>query len=243
MAAETRPLSRRAIRAVLRRLPVRANRFLGQRWEPLYWRGFLRTRGMEWPWDYEARLDPGAELTEFLILERLADLPDPVSVLDAGAGPLTVLGKVVSGRRLEITATDALGEAYGKLLAREGVRAPVPTLACAGEDLLDRFGPDRFDVAYSRNALDHAADVSRIIENMIAVTRPGGFVLLKHLHREGERRDYTMLHSWNFDLDGDAPVVFDRRTRIDLRRTFGHAASIEGFRRDEWVCVVMRKPR
>ena len=243
MTQDPRPLSRRAIRAVLRRLPTRANRFLGRRWEPLYWRTFFRTRGMEWPWDYEARLDPTARLNEFLILERLADLPDPVSVLDVGAGPLTELGKVIPGRRLEITATDALGDAYRKLLAREGLTAPVPTLACAGEDLLEHFGPDRFDVAYSRNALDHAADVARIIENMIAVTRPGGFVLLKHLQREGERRDYTMLHSWNFDIDDGAPVVFDRRTHIDLKRAFGHAGEIEAFRRNEWVCVVIRKAR
>lgn len=223
-------------------LPAGLNRAIGLRYEVRFWRRFLETRGYEWPEDYDVRLDPAAELVEPLIVERLASLPETVSILDVGAGPMTALGKRVPGRRIDITAVDPLGDAYRRLLEERGLRAPVPTLACAGEDIRERFGDDRFDVVYARNALDHSRDPLGIIKNMLAVARPGGLVALRHVRREGEQRGYTLLHAWNFDVDGGVPVLFDRRRRISLPDALP-GAQVEAYAERHWVCMVLTKAR
>jgi SAM-dependent methyltransferase len=65
--------------------------------------------------------------------------------------------------------------------------------------LTERFDSDSFDVAYSRNALDHAVDPLLIVERMLAVVRPGGHVLLRHGRNEAVSEAYVQLHQWNFD--------------------------------------------
>jgi SAM-dependent methyltransferase len=75
----------------------------------------------------------------------------------------------------------------------------VPTQACEGERLLERFGPDTFDVAYARNAIDHVVDPRRVIENMVGIVRSRGYVVLRHTRNEALNHDYGQLHQWNFD--------------------------------------------
>jgi SAM-dependent methyltransferase len=236
----------RAATAALKRvagwMPARLNRAVGLRYESRFWRRHLETRGLGWARNFDALLDPDAPLTEGLILDRLASLPETISILDVGAGPLTVLGKNVPGRRLEMTAVDPLGDSYRALLERNGMVAPVPTLPCAGEDLLRRFGENRFDVSFARNALDHSRDPLEIIRNMLAVTRPGGFVALRHMRREGERRGYTLLHAWNFDLAQGEPVLFNRRKTIRFAEAVPSTVRTEGHLDGHWVCIVLTKP-
>src|SRR5438034_8427673 len=73
-----------------------------------FWRRWFETRGLHWPEDYRKRLDADALLEEQLIVDRLPELDDVVSILDVGAGPLTVLGKRFPGTSLRITAVDPL---------------------------------------------------------------------------------------------------------------------------------------
>lgn len=233
--------SREPLRRLAGRLPPGVNRIVGLEMEKRFWRRYVQTRGSGWGLTLDDRLDPEAPLTERLILDRLDGLPRELSILDVGAGPLTVLGKRIEGRTVHMTATDPLGDTYRELLAREGVVAPpVATLTCAGEDLLERFGPARFDVAYARNALDHARDPLTIIRNMIALTKPGGLVALRHNRREGERRQYTLLHAWNFDVTDEGPVLFDRRRRFVLRDALGASADVGGHLDRQWACAVIR---
>ena len=231
--------SKAAVQAIAGRLPARLNRAIGLWYEPQFWQRYLETGAFGSEAGLEPLFDPDRPLREPLIVDRLDSLPRELSILDVGAGPLTTLGKRIEGRRVEITPVDPLGDQYRKIVERRGV-APVPTLTCAGEDLLERFGPGRFDVAYARNALDHTRDALAIIRNMIAVTRPGGLVALRHNRREAERRGYTLLHAWNFDLSDDGPVLFDRRRRIVLREALRTEADVEGFLDRDFVCVAIR---
>jgi SAM-dependent methyltransferase len=202
----------------------------------------LEGGGLRWHSDLRRDLDPNSALDETLILDRLSQLPTEISVLDVGAGPLTNLGTQIPGRRVEIIAIDPLGNEYARTLADLGLTSPVPTQTCRGEEVRARFGDRRFDIAYSRNALDHAADPVRIIENMLAVTKIGGFVVLRHHDREAERRRYTLLHQWNFGLEDDAPIIWNRRARVSLRDRFGDRARIEACRdRDGTICIVLSR--
>jgi SAM-dependent methyltransferase len=185
--------------------------------EVAFWKKNLETKGLHWPWAYERGIDPRATILDPLITERIDGIAsDPVRILDVGAGPLTSVGKVHPGRTLEIVPTDALADEYDRLLADAGVEPPIRTQQCRGEDLLEHFGADSFDLAYARNSLDHSADPLRIIQNMLAVVRPGGFVLLRHYQNEAEIARYEELHQWNFNVRDDHLVVWNRRASHDV---------------------------
>lgn len=172
--------------------------------EALYWDSWLGTRGRAWAADVAAaerefveRFDPRTEFDPHL-RELIQSTVDPVRVLDVGAGPATCLGTQWPGRRIEITPIDALGGTYGDMLAVHGLKAPVRTVCCQGEELHQRFAAEYFDMAYARNSLDHAYDPFLIIGNMLRVVKPGGVVYLLHHIREADTQRRQGLHQWNF---------------------------------------------
>ena len=178
-----------------------------------FWRKWLSTKGMYWPDDFTARFDP-----DRVIDGHLAPYVDRVDaarvrILDVGSGPLTKLGKKHPSKRLEITATDLLAHEYDRLLAEFGILPPVRTVYADAEQLLERFGHDAFDIVNGQNCIDHMAHPQRAIEQMIAVTRPGGYVVLFHAENEGEREHYDQLHQWNFTCEDAAFIIRDRMGR------------------------------
>jgi SAM-dependent methyltransferase len=176
----------------------------------------------QWAWDREERLDPTTEIRDPLVreeLERLAS--DEVSILDVGAGPLTSLGYRYPGRTVTIVPVDPLAGDYDRLLAEAGLEPPVRTAAVAGEDLVELFGRERFDIAYAANSLDHSADPLRIIANMVEVVRPGGVVLLRHKRNEGESARYGGLHQWNFDAADGRLRLWNDTVEIDVGEALG----------------------
>jgi SAM-dependent methyltransferase len=223
--AEGRNRNRQPRRALPRRVLMHFS--VGRR---LWWRG--RRRGEvdfwadwlagapgteQWAADRGLRLSPDTEVRDPLVRAELERLPNrAVSILDVGAGPLTILGYRYPGKTLTIEPVDPLADEYDRLLAELDLEPPIRTVAVAGEQLLERFGPGAFDLAYAANSLDHSADPLRIIQNMVAVVRTGGIVLLRHKRNEGESACYGGLHQWNFDVSGDDLVLWNNATRIDV---------------------------
>lgn len=165
-----------------------------------YWRDWLDSRGGKWADDYRYRFDPEAEVADRALRDVLAHLPQQrVSILDVGAGPVSAVGYRYPGKTLSLTAVDPLADEYERVLEQKGLMPPVRTESVGGEELAQRFGADLFDVAYSRNALDHAVDPVAIIENMLTVVRPQGYVVLRHVRNEAVNQAYVQLHQWNFD--------------------------------------------
>jgi SAM-dependent methyltransferase len=121
----------------------------------------------------------------------------------------------------------------------------------AGERLLEHFGPEHFDIAYSRNALDHAVDPLGIVEQMLAVVRPGGHVVLRHVRNEAVRQAYVQLHQWNFDERDGRPVLWRPGREIDVAHALEGRARVEcsvepdrGGEQFEWVVWdIAREPR
>jgi len=159
--------------------------------EEMFWGRYLSTGGDLWPDDFALRL--GQRTLGRVELECLRRLPDgAVRIVDVGAGPLTTLGSDHPSKSIEIVAVDPLAERYDELLAAARIEPPVRTQPCHGEKLLERFGPDSFDLAHARNSLDHSYDPIAVVDNMLAVVRPGGFVILHHWANEGERESYKL---------------------------------------------------
>jgi SAM-dependent methyltransferase len=167
--------------------PVRGRR--RALWEETwYWRDWLASSGGNWPDDYAHRFNPCAEINDPALRRVIAELPrETVAMLDVGSGPASSVGYRFPGRRVVLEAVDPLADRYNRLLDEAGVAPPVRPRPVHGERLIDHFGPDRFDVAYSRNALDHAVDPVLIVENMLGVVRAGGHVVLRHSRNEGIR--------------------------------------------------------
>jgi SAM-dependent methyltransferase len=215
-----------------------------------FWEDYLDSGGLEWPDEYAERLDPSTPLREHLIADRLDALPSPlISILDVGAGPMTTLGKTHPGKTLAITAVDPLATEYDRLLEQAGLTPPVRTVTCRGEDLLERFLPESFDVAYARNSLDHGNDPLLIIRNMVQLVKPGGLVVLRHYRTEGETELYTGLHQWNFEVEGGDFLVWSPQRRHNLTRVLGRQVELEcwyegGSEHAEWaVCVMVKHDR
>jgi len=139
-----------------------------------------------------------------------------VSILDVGAGPLTSLGYRYPGKTLSIVPVDPLADEYDRLLRDARLVPPIRTIRVAGEDLPGHFGPQKFDIAYACNALDHSADPLRIISNMVAVVRPGGVVVLRHKRNEGEQARYGGLHQWNFDVADGRLLLWNKAGVVDV---------------------------
>ena len=154
-----------------------------------FWDQWLATQGLQWPDDFQSRLDPHREIEPWLLCE--VD-NGPVRVLDVGSGPLTCLGFYHRGRRVELTACDPLAPFYAELIAKHGVSCPVPTQLGFAEDLSAFFSLDEFDVVHCRNALDHSFEPVRGIEEMLLVLKPGGQIVLSHVINEAEHGQYGL---------------------------------------------------
>jgi SAM-dependent methyltransferase len=191
-----------------------------------YWSDWLSARGGKWVGEFTRRFDPEAEVDDQALRDVLATLPPRAAVLDVGAGPASTVGTRFDGQPLDLVAVDPLAEEYDRSLAREGLVPPVRTQPIAGEELTARLGADRFDVAYSRNAIDHAVDPAVIVDEMVAVVRPGGTVVLDHVQNEGERNGYEQLHQWNFDVADGHLIVWRNDRRVDLTERLSARAEV-----------------
>jgi SAM-dependent methyltransferase len=202
--------------------------------EVQFWRRWLSTKGMYWPDDYRARFDPDLPIGGHLA--SYVDRVDAefVRILDVGSGPLTKLGKKHPSRRLEITATDLMAPDYDRLLAELGVVPPVRTVYADAERLAEQFGRDAFDIVHGQNCIDHMADPQRAIDQMVAVTRPGGYVVLYHAENEGQREHYNQLHQWDLTCEDGSFIIRDRKGRtVNVTHRLAALCDVECKRVDE----------
>jgi SAM-dependent methyltransferase len=210
-----------------------------------FWKEALPARVAGWD-DYKLRADARAPMQDPVMKMLIARIPDEtVAIIDVGAGPLTALGKTYPGKTLSITATDPLAAEYSEIMRDAGIEPPIPPIACRGEDLLQRFRPGTFDIAFARNALDHSADPVQVITNMVQLVKEGRFVVLKHLRSVGRHQFYRGLHQWNFDIE-EAEFVIRRPGQPPLRlsRILNRSASSSCFVDPHgWVVCVITKSR
>lgn len=163
-----------------------------------FWRKWMATEGLSWPEDYRRRMDPSLAVEPYLgaVIDRLPG--DSVNLLDVGAGPLTAVGKLHPTKSVRITATDVLATEYNALLDEFGIVPLVRTQFAEAEKLRSSLGPRQFDIVHAVNSLDHSADPVAGIEEMLAMVRVGGFIVLLHEENEGSNELYFALHKWDF---------------------------------------------
>ena len=165
--------------------------------------------------DRDLRLTPGREIPAWMAEKLDPDLAEP-QVLDVGAGPLTAMGTRWGEKPVQIKAVDPLANGYNEILERSELDAPVKTEFGLGEELTLRFGRDRFDFAYACNCLDHAQSPVECYRQMLAVLKPGAWLMTWHEAEEAVHQNWAGLHQWNFVVRWDRLKVYNRTTNFDV---------------------------
>lgn len=185
------------------------------------------------------RLNPDAELQPEVA--RFIHSPD-AKVLDVGAGPLTVLGKVWDGYRLDITAVDPLAVQYAEMLSSLHVTPPLLTRFAEAESLTQDFKRSTFDLCHARNCLDHSHSPVKAIQEMLAVTKPRGVVFLNHSMNEGAKVSYIGLHQWNFrERGGDFVIASPGKRSVNVSKLLKDLADVSVEIKNGWITVIATK--
>jgi len=214
----------------LRRNPSNENWDTGIQAELDYWDGWMASRGGDrFHDDYERRMNPLTPLRpllQALLLEARRPNQTHFRILDVGSGPMEASGfRMTSepGLTLEVVATDALGDAYQKLLDKHGLQPPMRVRQLLGEQLTQRLANDSFDLVMSVNALDHTHDPIAVLRQMLHVAKPGNPVFIRVYPNEAINGGYTGFHRWNFANVEGRLILHSKYTRrqIDVREELG----------------------
>jgi SAM-dependent methyltransferase len=213
----------------------------GIHYELAFWSRWIAAKGGSYAQDFANRTNPAHPVDDFL--ERVIGRTHKpvVQLLDVGAGPLCCLGKVSRQADLRITAIDPLADFYAQMLAANDLVPPVHTGFGTGEDLLLQFQSGSFDIIHCQNALDHSLDPVRSVLQMLAVCRIGGFVMLRHAHNEAENERYQGFHKWNLTNEGEAILVWNRETRLNLSELVESFATTELLLTDGYLINLFAK--
>ena len=209
--------------------------------EEKYWHDYISQSGGQYAADFAQRLDPNLPLQPHIRDHIAFRGTSTVRILDVGAGPLTCLGKTWPGRTLELTPTDPLANDYARILRAHNVTPPVPTQFCCAERLTSKFPENHFDLAYSRNALDHSFEPLAAISQMLKVIKPDCTILLEHLLNEAETEKYYGLHQWNFTQRDNQFIIWNKRTTLNVAAELGPQAQITSTVANNWLTVTIKK--
>jgi SAM-dependent methyltransferase len=222
--------------------PMAADRMArkeGKQIEIDFWSRWFETKGLEWKKEYRDRLDPNLLFQDYLI-KYLPKSP-VCTILDVGAGPLTALGKKLTGCEIAITAVDPLAREYEEILERFNISPVVKTQYCEAEKLSENFLPDYFDFVHVLNAMDHSYDPIEGMRQMLKVVKKNCFIFMSHASNEAEKENYIGFHQWNFCREGDKFIVWNKDIRIDVNEELKNLAEITIRGDQSWNIVEMRR--
>lgn len=184
-----------------------ATREMGRAHEVAFWRDFVRSDRCKIGW-CDAIPNPELDSEIYLFLRGLAAMHAKsgrmLEILDIGSGPVSMLTNAFPDYPVRLRAADPLGSDYDALwddLDRKNRVVRPDTVA--GEKLVERYGRHSFDVTHIRNAIDHAAHPIIVLEQMIGITRPGGFVIVHGFQDEAAAEGYEGFHQWNMKVARD----------------------------------------
>jgi|GEM_PF-2473563 len=151
-------------------------------------------------------------------LDRFApgDRRSPVEVLDVGCGPISALRWGVLNGALMVTGVDPLLDMYAIILERHGLSG-LPAIRCQreigidAEELAAAVPRNAYDVAFSRNALDHVTDPPLLVRQVAGCLRPQGIFALEFNTREGTREQWAALHKFDLYVDSHKRLICESR--------------------------------
>lgn len=188
-------------------------------------------------------LDPNREVRKDLRPYLPRD-QKTIAVIDVGSGPASRVGFRWEDRILVVEAVDVNGDEYMDMFKKHGITPPAETKKGEGEELHTLYSPNTFDLAFSRNALDHCYQPLKAIQNMVDLVKPSRYVILLHRRNEGEAMGYRGAHLWNFDEEEGRAILHGPGEKYVL------SEALEGVRLEhrlvtdkkyEWIYVIIQK--
>lgn len=124
-------------------------------------------------------------------------------ILDVGSGPVSILSGSFYDVNVKLLAVDVMADKYAAMSVHDlGDQVCAPE-NCSGEDLLRRFGPRMFDITHIRDALHQMRDPLVVVQQMIQVTKPGGYIVLHGFEGDACHEDWRRPHHWSVKWAAD----------------------------------------
>lgn len=209
-----------------------------------FWDNWFLEKGGIYSHEYQRRLNPNLEFEKYLSPYLSGLNLTTAKILDAGAGPVSCLGKIHHNIRLNITAADALASHYNELYKKHKYNPVLPTVFGDFLNLSKSFGENVFDFVYSRNSLDHCANPINGIFQLIQVCKPGKYIFFENAEAEATREKGTGLHQWDFLAEDNDLIIqnYLDKKKISLKETCKELTdSISVGIAESWIKVEIKK--
>lgn len=167
-----------------------------------------------------------------------------VTIAELGAGMFCTIGSLAKGVKVKVYPSDALADYFNQILKETQV---TPLIPVEKQDMEALTYPDNFfDIVHCVNALDHTPHPLRALSEMYRVTKPGGYIYLRHFPNVGENEKYTGLHIWNIDLnDKDECIIWNRERKFLLSDCYKGVKSVMKkempYEKTDMVVSIIRK--
>jgi len=175
---------------------------IGEEQELDFWKGFVHTDRFIKNW-VEAAPNPELDIEVDLLIRGLGAFrtsDDRVRILDVGSGPVSHFSNGFDKEHFELHAADPLADHYNALWDHPRKNDVCIPVACAGEQLSQKFDADYFDLVHIRNAIDHTINPIDVIREAAKITKPNGFVMVHGWENEADHQNYRGMHQWNMRL-------------------------------------------
>lgn len=175
-----------------------------------FWEEAIAEKKIQW---VENALNPATRKDAFP--ERLRPYIEnskrKLKLLDVGSGPVSPLVWGIEINLLDVVAIDPLADSYNNLLKKLNYSYPIKPIKCYGEDIMDIFDNESFDIVYCANALDHAISPKRCMDNMYNVLKKDGIIYLTGYIREGTHANWVGLHQHDLIPENGQLLHYDQK--------------------------------
>lgn len=167
-----------------------------------FWTNWFESKGSRWPEDFINRTTGLIAPPDFLVAlsEKIVKENEKnfLNICDLGSGPISVLNNLASYLTVKsrLVTVDPLASAYERLITSGNLtNIVVPKVGLA--ETIDF--PEKFDLVYARNSLDHSFDAPRAIFNVLSQLEISGYLVMEHYENEALWSNYDGIHNWNFE--------------------------------------------
>lgn len=147
-----------------------------------------------------------------------------VTIAEIGSGMFCTIGSLWDDVKVNMYPSDILADEYNNMLKEAGIVPFIPVLKESMEEL--SYKDSFFDIVHCVNALDHTPDPKKALKEMYRVTKPKGFIYLRHFPNVGESEGYFGMHLWNICQKGDGDCeIWNKNERFILSSLFPNVST------------------
>jgi len=162
-----------------------------------------------------------------------------IKILEIGPGPRSRLTKGYDDGFYDLVAIDPLANDFKNHLGgREFL------VQGTAEEMYKLFPPESFHMSYASNVVDHTSNPQLCFNNLVELTKVGGYIVIQGNFNEGTRTEWQGLHSHNIWVDGDELMCKTQHGK-PFKLTIGRIEKVTGreesLESNPWFSVLYRR--